>query len=149
MIELALVAAVAWMALLMPAITWGCAQIGGWAALARQFPDAPLSAATCVRFKDLALGWMNYSGCVTYCVGPEGLRISMLWFFRFGHRPILIPWSALSQIEPPRGVWPFRYARLEIIRGPSVFRAKVPPAVFDLIHGYAAAELQREPSEPR
>lgn len=143
MIELALVVLAASFALVMPVASWSCSLIGGWAALAREFGQGTLSSETCVRRKDFMLGWMNYSGCVTYCAGPEGLRLTMLWLFRLGHPPVLIPWAAIEQLEPPRGWGPFRSARLTILGSSRRWIARIPPSVFELVHRHAAAELQR------
>lgn len=142
MIELTLILAVGSLVLVLPAIGWICARIGGWSALAREYGSGSLSSATCVRGQDLALGWMNYSQAVTYCVGPEGLRLSMLWLFRFGHRTLLIPWSAIEVEQPLQGRWPFRAAKLRIACGPRSIRATISPKAYELIREHAAAQLR-------
>jgi hypothetical protein len=66
---------------------------GGWRALARCYPDeASSSEGQRFRFQSAQVGWVNYNNCVNVIVSPTGLRLSVFAPFRFGHRPIFIPW---------------------------------------------------------
>jgi hypothetical protein len=72
------------------------ARIGGWAALARQFPAGEPLSGKSFRFCSGSIGRANYGGCLTLRVTDSGLHVSaglfgipiLLW-----HPPLLIPWS--------------------------------------------------------
>ena len=37
-----------------------------------------------------------YPGCLKFSVAREGLGISMLFLFRVGHPPLLVPWTDIT-----------------------------------------------------
>lgn len=76
------------------ALMFVIAHVGGWAGLARAFP-AP-GRPRGVTFRSLSLQIRpatSYGGCITAVFGPDGLFLVPFLIFRFGHRPLLIPWE--------------------------------------------------------
>ncbi|WP_426492825.1 hypothetical protein [Hymenobacter sp. 102] len=47
----------------------------------------------------------NYRGVLRISCGPAGLGLSVLFLFRVGHPPLLIPWAAVGPVEEKRGVF--------------------------------------------
>ncbi|UOQ72009.1 hypothetical protein [Hymenobacter cellulosilyticus] len=89
--------------------------LSGWRQLARYFPAGNypravfhqsfwLQSAT-LRRPDAVLSGSRYGGVLRIQYGPEGLRLSVLPTFRFGHPPLLIPWSAIGVPQERRGTW--------------------------------------------
>lgn len=104
---------------------WLCltlGRLGGWRRLAAAYPapvpeppprlqpaervdgndanhhliNAPTHATT-LRFQSLNLrGWAGYNQIVRLEADAHGLHLSMPWFLRLGHAPILLPWTELS-----------------------------------------------------
>jgi hypothetical protein len=81
--------------------------IGGWHALADRYaePDGfDVEVSERFRFRSISLRqppWFpaSYRGCVTIAVTPGGLYLAVLFFFRFRHPPLLIPWTAIVRCE--------------------------------------------------
>src|ERR1700742_2187491 len=70
--------------------------IGGWRALARQYPAPEPAEGTWFPFCSATVGWGNYNGCLNLRASPAGLRIAVLLPFRLGHPPFFVPWRDLS-----------------------------------------------------
>jgi hypothetical protein len=90
------------------------AHLGGWAALAKACPvrSRPRGAA----FGGLSLQIhpaTSYGGCISAVFSAEGLYLVPLLLFRFGHRPLLIPWEQVATPVQRRFLW-FRRAHLPI-----------------------------------
>ncbi|HEX8428568.1 hypothetical protein [Hymenobacter sp.] len=83
--------------------------LSGWRQLSRHFQASEAgSQAPATSFwmqsgtlrKVGAIGFgANYRGALTIRCGSAGLELAVLFLFRFGHPPLLVPWSALGQIE--------------------------------------------------
>ena len=70
-------------------------QIGGWAALGREYRLAGRFDGPRWWFQDLALRrWCNYSGCVSIGANADGIYLNTV--FWLCHPPLFIPWSELS-----------------------------------------------------
>lgn len=80
-------------------LTFVMAKISGWSALAQKFPDRGDTGTINSRrlFVSIRMRFMgNYRGSVFFEALPQGLRMKMLFFLRFGHNNILIPWNELK-----------------------------------------------------
>jgi len=51
------------------------------------------------------VGQVPYSGCLTISTSAEGLCLSVLLPFRFGHPPLFIPWDAIHNVKTHRFLW--------------------------------------------
>lgn len=78
---------------------------GGWARLAKQFETTRPAAGRRVRIGSARVGLANYNNVLRLHAQPDGLRMSVLGIFRSGHPPLLIPWDAISDIEPVKVLW--------------------------------------------
>ncbi|ALG66941.1 hypothetical protein [Beggiatoa leptomitoformis] len=77
--------------------------LSGWLTLARHYA-APIPLPTTIchwSFQSMALRWFfwGYNNCLTLGVTAEGLLIKVILPLRVGHKPLLIPWSEIQQIE--------------------------------------------------
>ncbi|MBT3539137.1 hypothetical protein HOF40_04605 [Candidatus Parcubacteria bacterium] len=82
--------------------TFLISKITGWSTLAQKFPDKCDTGAVNSRrlFVSIRMRIMgNYRGSVFLEALPQGLRMKVLFFLRFGHNNILIPWNELKVEE--------------------------------------------------
>ena len=71
--------------------------IGGWFSLARLYRCSEKINVDMFYMKSGTMRMMtNYNGCLNIGVNKEGLRLSVLPFFRFAHPPLFIPWKDIS-----------------------------------------------------
>lgn len=74
------------------------AKMSGWKLLAQRFRyDAPFVGTVwkmqCAQFHY----GMNYNNCLTVGASNEGMYLAMLPLVSFGHAPLLIPWSEITE----------------------------------------------------
>lgn len=76
------------------------AQVGGWSALARQFPD-PRPPETWNRtWATGSFGVTRYKSTLKAAWDQQGLHLWVTAPFRPGHAPLFIPWSEIGPLEP-------------------------------------------------
>ena len=72
----------------------------GWGKLAHKHTAFEEPSGVTLKWQSFVLGrMMNYNRCVTIHVGKPGLFLEMPRFFRFGHPPLKIPWSAVRYLK--------------------------------------------------
>jgi hypothetical protein len=72
-------------------------QVGGWAALAREYRCQEAFPETRWRFQQAQFRWcIGYNNCVNFGADPRGLYISVFPLFRVAHPPLFIPWRETS-----------------------------------------------------
>ncbi|CAN0499304.1 unnamed protein product, partial [Discosporangium mesarthrocarpum] len=89
-------------------------RVGGWAELAKRFgSDAPekgeLFTWCSARLRVLC----SYSNCLRVSLSDTGIHIRTLIFFKFGHRPLFIPWAAVRGLQVRR-FWRYSSAKLTV-----------------------------------
>jgi len=74
--------------------------ISGWHRIAARFPYKKITDPRKYYFARMSLGSgkfpVAYGGCVIVRLSPHGLGLSVIFLFRYLHRPIFIPWSEVS-----------------------------------------------------
>ncbi|MCA8831264.1 hypothetical protein [Hymenobacter pini] len=95
------------------AICW-VISLNGWRQLAQHFrahgePPAKadsfwMQAASMREVGAVGLG-ASYRGVLNISCSPAGLGLSVLFLFRVGHPPLLIPWSAIGPVEWKQGLF--------------------------------------------
>jgi hypothetical protein len=91
---------------------------GGWHALAGEFGESGSRAGEKYRTASGAIsrGWVpvNYSGCLIITLNEEGIGLAVWPMFRFVHRPLFIPRSAVCNVIEGR-YWFYRSTKLELV----------------------------------
>jgi hypothetical protein len=83
--------------LLWSAIVFLSSRISGWATLARHFPASEPASGQSWDWTSARFGWFaNYRNVLSVTISPTGLYMRPVLPFRIGHRPLLIPWRAIS-----------------------------------------------------
>ncbi|MEM1116106.1 MAG: hypothetical protein AAF845_06415 [Bacteroidota bacterium] len=120
------------------AVCWLIAQMG-WSRLAASYrTEAPPTGRRLV-VGIAYVGVSRYSGVLSAHVEPEGLRLSVLFLFRPGHPPVLLPWDAIVDIRPRKALWKTLYV-LEI-GDPKLTTVTVPETVVEAIAEAAPTPL--------
>ena len=73
------------------------AKLTGWATLAQRFRlRSPYTGPTW-GFQSARLRWTShYGSCLNVGADATGLKLSVLFLFRPGHPPLLVPWDEIS-----------------------------------------------------
>src|SRR5262245_49948596 len=79
--------------------------IGGWRRLAEKYATDKEPKGKAFRYQQGMVGVTSYKGTLHVHVAPEGLYLSVPIFFRVGHPPLLIPWSAIHSQELASILW--------------------------------------------
>jgi hypothetical protein len=116
-------------ALLLFALFWSgllmlFAHLGGWAAIAQQYPDKATPISKTLWMQSARFGWVDYNGVLTMHMSDQGLGIAALLPFRPGHAPMFLPWSALKVVEVNDHWWG-RYVTVEV-GSPVIGRVRLP-----------------------
>jgi len=88
------------------AIVFVIGKLGGWGAIVHRFPYTGATAGggnERKRFQSIKIGLSNYSGVVNFEALPQGLHMSTIFLFKFGHSDVLIPWEELC-VESGKGL---------------------------------------------
>jgi hypothetical protein len=67
--------------------------LGGWHRMAANFSTRKLPSGKKYRFQSARIGKASYKNCLTISPVTEGLYLSVMFLFRIGHPPLLIPWE--------------------------------------------------------
>ena len=69
----------------------------GWQTLASVYGDRDLSASESWLAAFVSFGGLGqYRGVVRIETDPIGVRFSVLWLFKAGHRPFVVPWAEVT-----------------------------------------------------
>lgn len=92
---------------------------GGWSQLTNWYSGTPSKVEAKWRFESASMRHMAaYPGCLKFSVGREGLGVSILFLFRVGHPPLLIPWTDITAHAPESQI--IKKVRLEFAKEPNV-----------------------------
>lgn len=100
--------------------------ISGWLRLAKQYRLRGVFKGERQYFQSGMIGLISYTLCLTVGVDPTGFYLSILPLFYFGHSPLLIPWSEITEIRRKRGVFGLDAALLRVGSRPRVAAIRIP-----------------------
>lgn len=100
------------------------ARLGGWTAVARTYRATEPGHGLLYRFQSGSFAWVDYNGVLTLHVSADGVRIAVLWPFRPGHPPLMIPWQAIHVVEVIERWWG-RYCTMDV-GAPPLARVRLP-----------------------
>ena len=81
-------------------MTWTLAHFCGWTVLAKSYRARYRPEG--LRFSRRSLyivPFTRYHGCLNVTLSSEGIYMIPSFFFRFAHPGLLIPWSAVGQLQ--------------------------------------------------
>ncbi len=92
----------------------------GWRSLAMAYPldRAAFEGERITMQTALLRRWVSYKKSITFTASREGVMLTIHPFFKFGHAPILLPWSELTITQETRML--MKMIRLEPRRAPQV-----------------------------
>ncbi len=95
-------------------IVYLISRIGGWSELAARFGYDGLAEGEVFKWCSARLRVLcNYSNCLRITVSDAGIHIRTVIFFKVGHRPLFIPWTAVHDLRVGR-FWRYSSAKLII-----------------------------------
>jgi hypothetical protein len=71
---------------------------GGWFKLSKIFRDSNPPRNQQFTFESIYMGSVNYKGCISGCLGADGLHLKILLLYPLMHPPLFIPWSEITSI---------------------------------------------------
>jgi hypothetical protein len=83
----------------------------GWQKFARRYATtvAPVGRYFTARSARVGGLFGSYRNAVRVVFMPEGIHFSVMFLFRPGHRPFMLPWGSLAKAELKRGFLGSRY----------------------------------------
>jgi len=99
-------------------IAFSLSYISGWRQLAQYYPYQNQTIVNKRQFQWANVRGISYKGCVTIGGNEQGLYLSILFLFSFGHPSLFIPWSDIK-IERKKYWW-FPVLELSIVQTPTV-----------------------------
>lgn len=86
--------------LLWTLIVVAISRLGGWAALAGQYPAPGPATGRTFSMRSAKFGlFSSYRNCLTVSLSLSGIHMQPMIVFRVGHKPILIPWAAVEGVS--------------------------------------------------
>ncbi|WP_425615297.1 hypothetical protein NA78x_005212 [Anatilimnocola sp. NA78] len=114
------------------------AYLGGWKELARRFPDDQTHEGKLYRFQSGAVTPIaridlpcNYGSSLKLRVCTQGLGISVIAPFRFGHAPLFIPWDEFHRPQIKKSLGFFSFFEAEVA-SPPIVKMVLPSWVLEL-----------------
>ena len=110
----------------------------GWSDLASVFatnhrPRGEWFVLRSGRFKHDASA--SYHGVLFVVLAPEGIFMSVMLLFRYGHRNILAPWTNVFSLAE-KGFWLFKYTEVQIGAAERVFLLRLPKRALSIAKRY-------------
>ena len=103
---------------LMQIIAWTIS-FCGWRSLARHYRSDVPFVGEWFCWQSIALGWLNYSGGITFGVNAVGLYFRPVWLFRGGHGPLFVPWEDV-QFQGRHGLFGSKAYTFTFAKSPGV-----------------------------
>jgi hypothetical protein len=96
------------------------AQLSGWAELASHYRSTNPFEGQRLRFRSSKMRLnMQYNGCLTVGLSQQGMYLALLFLFRIGHPPLVIPWKDISTTTGKTLFW--RWVEFRFQQAPSVW----------------------------
>jgi hypothetical protein len=113
---LIIAAFIIWFSSLWVAVLSILSFIGGWNSLSRLYPLAPSeknNAAVKYSMSSMRLGFVNYRSCAGISFTGTGVIFEMMKIFSIMHKPLFIPYSAISEAEKGKFFTTYTKCRVE------------------------------------
>ena len=158
MSALAIAALVAGLLVAIPAfwclVVFALSYLSGWRRLAASYAALEPPRGTRFAGQSGSVGAVSYRSCLTVHVAPDGLFLATPSFFRFAHKPLFIPWSAIRNQMRKKFLW---HEAMSFEVGPApaaslrlpttIFEERAAIAAAPSSGGSGAGDLPGQPSE--
>jgi hypothetical protein len=94
-------------------VCWLISLLGGWGRVAKRFPRTILPTGQRFDMESGSVGLVNYNNCLTIHVSERGIDFAVWPIFAIGHKPVLIPWTELNNLEVKRFLW-YKFVRIDV-----------------------------------
>jgi hypothetical protein len=155
---LAIVALVTGLLVAIPAfwclVVLALSYVSGWQKLAASYLARETPRGTRFSGQSGSVGSVSYRSCLTVHVAPDGLFLATPFFFRFAHKPLFIPWSAIRNQKRKKFLW---HEAMSFEVGPApaaslrlptrIFEERVAIAAAPSSGGSGAGDLPGQPRE--
>jgi len=111
------------------AVSFLLSRFSGWRRLALMHGTDRPPRGTSFRWQSGSVGLVRYRNCLNIRAAQEGLFISVAWPFRVGHKPLLVPWSAIHDAQPQKILWR-DFTKFQI-GTPPIASVQIPTEVFE------------------
>ena len=71
----------------------------GWSSYSSKYGVSKKTKGVTYPMRSGTFGLVNYRNCLNLTITDKGLYTSVLFPFRIGHKPFIVPWSDFSKIE--------------------------------------------------
>jgi hypothetical protein len=113
-----------WLLILL-VVSWA----SGWSTLGQRYRATEMPQGEKFRMQFASFGWLDYNGCLTIVVAPDGIYLALWWMFRFAHPALLLPWSSLH-VEKIKATGWVKQVTIHV-DDPPVARVKLPLRILD------------------
>jgi hypothetical protein len=86
-------------------VGWILSRVSGWAALAERFPASERPQGRKLHRQVVSMGPVGEDGVTGMLVSSRGLYLYAMFLFRFGRRPLLLPWHAVAFVAEKKLLW--------------------------------------------
>lgn len=110
-------------------VSLALARLGGWSKLAQHYAATGDSAgespqAPTARMRSGKFGAIQYYSALNFRATEQGLRVSVAFPLRLGHRPLMIPWDQIHHVSDDPLL--FSHSIRMSIGKPTIARAVLP-----------------------
>lgn len=99
----------------------------GWSDFAKLYRVNKLPQGPTYWMQSGSFNWQgSYARAINIVISPEGIGFSMIFLFRCGHPPLLVPWSNVTAVEEKGFTFLLRYLRITMTGGERTFRLRLP-----------------------
>lgn len=105
----------------------------GWTRIARNHRATAKPSGAAFRCRSGRIRWARYNNCLNVTLAKEGIHLSVVFLFRIGHPPVLIPWDAVTDVQAYDFLF-FRWVRLILSVADTEVTIQLPRSSEDLVH---------------
>ena len=88
-------------------------RVGGWSRLARHYGTDEKPSGLKSTMQSAKINLVSYNNCLTVHVSEAGIYLSIMFLFRLGHQPVMIPWRDIHNVRKDK-VWWFEATSLDV-----------------------------------
>ena len=81
------------------------AKTGGWSELAKMYQGSKSFDGVFIKNQSAYINFSRYSLSLNLGINSKGLYLIPSFLFRFGHKPIFIPWADISVTRKDKFLW--------------------------------------------